>query len=66
MLTLSLPDGPYGPLTNTVINNISGGEIQNTVNFLMVVFHNSLRFHLIYSTMLPPKKRRFIWILTVK
>ena len=59
-ITLSPPDGPYGSMTNTVKNNFSRGKVKNTVNFLMAVLHNSLRFHLIYLTMLPPEKHRFI------
>ena len=65
-LTLSPPDGPYGPMTNTVRFNFSGGEVRYIVNVLMAVFYNSLRFHPLYLTMLPPEKRRFIWVLTVE
>ena len=63
-LTLSPPDGPYSPTANTV--NISGGRVQNIVYVLMAVFYNSLRFHLFYLTMLPPEKRRFLWVLGAK
>ena len=54
MLTLSSPDGPYGLMTNNVKFNFSGGKIQSIANVLMAVFYNSLRFHLLYLTMLPP------------
>ena len=61
-LSLSPPDGPYGPMTNTVKDNFSGGNVQKLVNVLMAVFHTGSRFHLIYLTMPPPEKRRFIWV----
>ena len=64
-LTLSPLDGPYGPMTNTGKDDFLGGLVQNSVNVLMAVFYNSLRFHLSYLTMLPPEKRRIIWVLTV-
>ena len=54
-LSLSPPNGPYGPKTNIVKGNFSGGKVQNIVNVLMAVFYNSLCFHLIYFTMLPLK-----------
>ena len=47
MLTILPPDGPCGPMKNSVKVNFSGGEVQNIVNVLMAVFYNSLRFHLI-------------------
>ena len=53
--------GPYGPMRNTIKFNFSGGKVQNIVNVLMAVFKNSLRFHSLYLTMLPPEKCRFIW-----
>ena len=61
MLTLSPPDGLYGPMINSVNDNFSGGNVQNIANVLMAVFHTSLRFHLTYLTMVPPEKLRFIW-----
>ena len=64
-LTLSPTDGPYGPMTNSVKSNFSGGKVQNNVNVLMAVFHNSLRFHLIFLAMLPSEKHRFIWVLKI-
>ena len=63
---LTHPDEPNRPMTNTVKDNFSGGNIQNIIDALMAVFYNSLRFHLIYLTILPPEKRGFIWVLTVK
>ena len=54
-------------MTNLAKDYFSGGKVQNVVNFLMAVFYNSLRVHLMYLTMyLSPEKRRFIRILTVK
>ena len=41
------------------------GLSTNIVNVLMGVFYNSLRFHLSDLNMLPPEKRRIIWVLTV-
>ena len=66
LLTLSPLDGSYGPITNTVKVNFSGGKVQNIVNVLMAFFYNSLCFHLLYLTMRPPEKRIFIWVLTVE
>ena len=62
VLTLSTPDGPCGPMTNTVKVNFSGGKVQNIVHVLRTVFYNSLHFHLLYLTMLHPEKRRFTWV----
>ena len=53
-------------MTNPVKDYFSGVIIQHIVDFLMEVFYNSLRFHLIHSTMLPPENRTFIWVLIVK
>ena len=47
-------------------NLFFGGKVQNIVNVLMEVFYNSLHFRLIYLTMLPPEKRGFLLVLTVK
>ena len=66
MLTLAPLDWPYGPMTNTLQETLSGGKVQIIVDFLTAVFYNSLRFDLTYSTMLPPEKRRTILVLTVK
>ena len=60
-LTLSPPDGPDGPTTNHVKDIFSGGKVQNIVDVLTAVFYNSLRFHLVFLTMMPPEKRSFIW-----
>ena len=60
IVTLSPLDGPYGPKTNTGIDNFSGGSVENIVNVLIAVFYNSLRFHLSYLTMQPPEKRRIL------
>ena len=57
-LTLSPPDGPYGPMKNFVNIIFTGGKIQRIFNVLMAVLYNSLRFHLIYLTMLTSEKRR--------
>ena len=38
----------------------SGGKVTNIVSVLMAVLYNSLHFHLIYLSMLPPEKRIFI------
>ena len=65
LLTLSPLDGPYGPMTNTGKDDFSGGYVHNILNVLMAVFHNSVRCHLSYLNMLPPEKRRIIWILKV-
>ena len=66
LLTLSLPDGPYVPMTNIIKDNFSGGKVQNIVIILMAVFYDSLRFHLIYLTLLPPEKCIFVWVPTIK
>ena len=34
---LSPLDGPYGPMTNTVKDNFSGGKVKKIVNVLMAV-----------------------------
>ena len=39
-LTLSPPDGSFGPMTNTVKDNFLGGEVQNIVDILMAVFND--------------------------
>ena len=62
MLTLSQLDEPYGPMANIVKDNFSGGKVQNILIVLMAVFYNSLRSHLIYLTLPPPEKCRFIWV----
>ena len=62
----SPPDGPCGPMKNIVKDNFSGDKVQNIVIVLMAVFYNSLRFHLIYLTLLSPEMYRFIWVPTVK
>ena len=40
-LTLTPQDRPYGPMSNIVKINFSGGKVQNIVNVLMKVFFNS-------------------------
>ena len=38
LLILSLSDGPYGPMTNIVKDNFSGGKVENIVIVLIAVF----------------------------
>ena len=33
-----IPDGPYGPMTNTVKYKFLGGKVQNIVNFSIIFF----------------------------
>ena len=39
LLTLSPPDGPYGPINNTVKGYFARGKVQKIVNVLMAVLN---------------------------